>query len=129
MLFLVILAIALLKAGVVFTLGFLLAVGVWLLGKALRLDVPAWIRWGGVAVLLAILGTHFAPDLLSLDDAKAPTRDVQDGWALLQFQTEQTCVLLALFGLGATGVLLSLIRGILSLVRRPAGPPPIPGAR
>ena len=127
MLFLFLLSIALLKGALLFLAGFLLALGLWVLGRACGLRLPAWLRWGAAAVVLAVAGQAWFGEYLSLDDAKAPARALQDGWPLLQFETERTCQQLAIFLLGMSGLAISCLRGFIGLFRRsPKTPPPIP---
>jgi hypothetical protein len=133
MLFLIILLKALVFAVIAFVVGAAVALLLWLVGLVTPLKIPAFIRWGGAGLGIAIIVFGLAPDLLAEDPSVAAD------WRRLAEGTNKVCMGLACAALALTGLIISLtkmvVKGTVKGVKAasnalaqntPPQPPPLP---
>ena len=104
MLFLVILIKALIFAIIAYAVGAAAALGLWLIGLITPLKIPAFIRWGGAGLGIALIVFVLMPELLT------QTFVEQADWRKLDEAVNYTCMGLACAALVATGLVISLTK-------------------
>ncbi len=126
MLLFVIVIFSFIKGILFFAVGAAAALVLWLVCRVFGLQVPDWIRWGGVALLLLIASCTVGSDLLPLSPASEPSAQSEEGWGRTRFWSDLLCGYVALFALTGIGLLASFIRASnAALLKRRNTPPPL----
>jgi hypothetical protein len=133
MLFLVILLKALVIAIIAYAVGAGAALLLWLVGLVTPLKIPAFIRWGGAGITIAVLVFFLSPEILT------QTYVEQADWRTLDQGTTVGLMIAACLALAVTGLIISLtkmaVKGTVKGVKAvsnalsqdtPPQPPPLP---